>query len=123
MFNLIQGTVDRPFHDRKTVPAAVSMLIHVAVLGVVLAVPYLYVTNQMPQVPDMMAFVVAAEARAPLPPPPPPPASRPVQAPVPTQAVVTASPSVAPIQAPAEIKPEPPRHPRLHPPRLRSRPA
>ena len=110
MFNLIQGTVDRPFHDRKTVPAAVSMLVHVAVLGVVLAVPYLYVTNQMPQVPDMMAFVVAAEARAPVP-PPPPPAARPVQAPapVPTQAVVTASPSVAPIQAPSEIKPEPPR--------------
>jgi periplasmic protein TonB len=108
MFNLVQGTVDRPFHDRKTAPAAVSMLVHVAVLGVVLAVPYLYVTNQMPQVPEMMAFVVASEARAPAH-PPPPPAARPVQVPVPTQSVVTASPPVAPIQAPAEIKPEPPR--------------
>src|SRR6202158_922474 len=107
MFNLIQGTVDRPFHDRKTAPAAVSMLVHVTVLGLVLAVPYLYVTKQLPQVPEMMAFVVGTEAPAP-PPPPPPAAARPMQAPVSAKSVVTANPSVAPVQAPTEIKPEPP---------------
>jgi protein TonB len=109
MFNLIQGTVDRPFHDRKAAPAAVSMLVHVAVLGLALAVPYLYVTNQMPQVREMMAFVAPAEATAPAPPPPPPPpAARPMEAPVSTKSVITASLSVAPVQAPTEIKSEPP---------------
>jgi protein TonB len=108
MFNLVQGTVDRPFHERKAAPAAVSMVVHVAVLGLVLAVPYLYVTNQLPEVPAMMAFV-APEATIPAPPPPPPPpAARPIQAPVSTKSVIAANPSVAPVEAPSEIKSQPP---------------
>jgi periplasmic protein TonB len=110
MFSLIQGTVDRPFHDRKTAPAAVSMLVHVTVLGLVFAVPFLYVTKQLPQVPEVMAFVAGAEATAPAPPPPPPPspAAKTIQTPVFTKNVVMASPSVAPIEAPTEIRSEPP---------------
>jgi protein TonB len=109
MFNLIQGTVDRPFHDRKTAPAALSLLVHITVLGLVIVVPFLYVTRQLPQVPEMMAFVAGAEANAPAPPPPPPPPSaRPMQAPVSTTSVVAASLSAAPVEAPAELKSEPP---------------
>jgi periplasmic protein TonB len=109
MFNLIQGTVDRPFHDRKTAPAALSLLVHLTVLGLVTAVPFLYVTKQLPQVPEIMAFVAGAEATAPAPPPPPPPQSaRPMQAPVSTKNVVMASPSAAPVEAPTELKSEPP---------------
>jgi periplasmic protein TonB len=110
MFDLIQGKVDRPLHDGKTALAAVSILVHVTVIGLVLAVPFLYVTNQLPEVPAMMAFVTAPDASpAPPPPPPPPaPAVRPMQAPESTKSVPTPSPSVAPVEAPSEIKSEPP---------------
>ena len=108
MFNLIQGTVDRPFHERKAGPAAVSMVVHAAVLVLVLAVPYLYVTNQLPEVPAMMAFVVPEATIPAPPPPPPPPAARPMQTPVSTKSVVAANPSVAPVEAPSEIKSPPP---------------
>src|ERR1700676_809266 len=109
MFNLIQGTVDRPFHEQRAAPAAVSMVVHAAVLGLVLAVPYLYVTNQLPEVPAMMAYVAGPEATIPAPPPPPPPpAARPMQDPVSTKSVIAANPSVAPVEAPSEIKSQPP---------------
>jgi protein TonB len=111
MFDLIQGTVDRPFHEGKPAPAAVSIFVHVTVLGFVFAVPFLYVTNQLPEVPAVMAFVAGAEAPIPAPPPPPPPpapAAKPMQAPASTKSIATSSPSVAPLQAPAEITSEPP---------------
>jgi protein TonB len=111
MFDLIQGTVDRPFHDRTTAPAAVSILVHVTVLGLVFTLPFLYVTNQLPEVPAVMAFVAGTETTTPAPPPPPPPpapAAKPMQAPVETKSVATPTLSVAPIEAPTEIRSEPP---------------
>jgi hypothetical protein len=46
----------------------VSAFVHVAVLGFAIGLPILYASDKLPEVPDMMAFVVEA------PPPPPPPA-------------------------------------------------
>ncbi len=112
MFDLIQGKVDRPLHDGKTAPAAVSILVHVTVIGLVLAVPFLYVTDQLPEVPAMMAFGLRGQRlQAPAPPPPPPPpapAVRQMQAPDSTKSVPTPSPSVAPVEAPSQIKAESP---------------
>jgi protein TonB len=70
------------------------------VVGVLLAVPSVFVTTELPPVPDMLAFVVSA---APPPPPPPPAASAPSKPsavkPVPTSAVQQR----APVEAPSEI--------------------
>jgi protein TonB len=109
MFDLIQGKVDRPLHDGKPATAAVSILLHVTVVGLVLVLPFLYVTNQLPEVPAMMAFVSGVEAPIPAPPPPPPPApaARPMEA-VATKSIATPSPSVAPLEAPSEVKSERP---------------
>jgi periplasmic protein TonB len=60
--------VQRPLQDRKVVPTLVSIAGHLLVATIV-AVPVLYITNALPPVPDMMAFV--AEPPPPSVPPPP----------------------------------------------------
>ena len=71
MFDLVAGKVQRPLQDRKILPTLVSIAGHVVVVTAVV-LPLLYVTNQLPQLPNMMAFVAEP---APLPPPPAPPPS------------------------------------------------
>jgi periplasmic protein TonB len=85
MFDLISGDHRRVPH-RDTVPLFLSIATHVLAIGAVAAVPLLYVTSELPEVPDILAFVAAAPA--PPPPPPPPPAaarSKPVPKPVPVR--------------------------------------
>jgi hypothetical protein len=84
-----------------------SIIAHVAVIALLLILPLLYFTDQLPKTPDMIAFVVTS-APPPPPPPPPPPAS-PTQKPQsvkpdtpPTQPVAAA----APVEAPATVEPE-----------------
>jgi protein TonB len=82
----------------------------VAALAILVVLPLLYFTDQLPDPPDMMAFVI--DAPAPPPPPPPPPPARP-QAPQRREPVKPkAAPDVvpaaapAPVEAPATITPE-----------------
>jgi periplasmic protein TonB len=82
----------------------VSVVGHgVVILGVAAASIFANV-DVLPAVPDMMAFVAAAEPASP-PPPPPPPLRR--SAPAKPQAVPLATASAAPVEAPAAIVPEP----------------
>ena len=115
MFDLVTGSMQRPFQDRKVVPTVVSIAGHLLV-AVVVAVPLLYATGQLPRVPTMMAFVAAP----PLLPPPPPPmflsasaSSRPAAVsrsaapavPMPRALAAPAVPAV-PIEAPLAITQE-----------------
>jgi protein TonB len=82
----------------------ISTAVHVIVLGVLLAIPILYVSAELPDVPDMLAFVVSAAPPPPSPPPPPPPApastpSKPKE----IKRVPAVSPRAAPVEAPREI--------------------
>jgi protein TonB len=75
------------------------------VIGAVAAIPLFYVATELPEVPDMLAFVAAAPPPSPPPPPPPPPADahrpKPKPKPVPTSA------RPAPVAPATEILPEP----------------
>ena len=73
MFDLITGTGERPLRERSVTSKVVAVATHVVVIVVVIAIPLLRVTNQLPELPTMRAFVVAPSA----PPPPPPPRRQP----------------------------------------------
>lgn len=101
MFELFSGDRRRAPH-RSSIPVLISTAVHVIVLGVLLAIPILYVSAELPEVPDMLAFVVSAAPPPPPPPPPPAPASTPSK-PKEIRRVPTASPRAAPVEAPPEI--------------------
>jgi protein TonB len=93
----------------------VSAVVHVLVLGAAVGLPILYASDELPQPPDMMAFVMEA---VPPPPPPPPPAPAPPKPPdakpapaKPQQPTLQVQqpvqqPNAAPTEAPAAITPE-----------------
>lgn len=85
-----------------------STLAHATIVGLVTLVPLLYLAEELPKPPDMLAFVVASAP----PPPPPPPAAQHRAEPVKPKAVPkTESANVAiaaPVEAPAQILPERP---------------
>jgi hypothetical protein len=79
MCDLLSGTRRRVPHG-DTTPMSLSMAAHLLVIGAI-GVPLLYVATELPEVPEVLAFVAAAPAPPPPPPPPPPPAaSRPTTA-------------------------------------------
>jgi protein TonB len=98
--------------------ATVSAVAHVVALMLAVGLPILYASDELPEPPDMMAFVVSSVP--PPPPPPPPPAPKPpvqrkaVEAAKPNQPTVQvqkpieakANPVAAPVEAPSAIKPE-----------------
>src|SRR5687768_671816 len=96
---------------KQVVTAIASLLAHAAIVGLVVAVPLLYVTDTLPSPPDMLAFVVAS-APPPPPPPPPPPAAPQSAQPVKPKVVPKPDPvtvvMAAPVEAPAAIAPERP---------------
>jgi protein TonB len=100
MFELFSGDRRRAPH-RSSIPVLISTAAHVIVLGVILAIPILYVSEDLPEIPDMLTFVVSA-APPPPPPPPAPPAAMPSKPKV-TKPVPTTSPRAAPVEAPREI--------------------
>jgi protein TonB len=108
MFDIITDTGERPLRERSLGSKLVAMVAHATVVLVLVVIPLLGVTNQLPPVePTMMAFVAAVPAAPPPPPPPPPPrlpatAARPVAEPLPTTGRLA-----APIEAPREVQPEP----------------
>jgi len=98
MFDLITGnTRHMPRGGGKFV--LVSSAFHIGAVGTLIVLPLLYVTNALPEVPTMMAFVAAAPAPPPPPPPPPPPVKAEPKA-------VPVNPNAAPVEAPASIEPE-----------------
>ncbi len=100
MFELMSG--DRPRVPRRdTMPMLISSAAHALVIGAVAAVPLLYMGVELPQVPQVLAFVAAAPPPSP-PPPPPPPAAKAATRPNP-KPVVTSVARPVPIESPVEI--------------------
>jgi protein TonB len=90
--------------NRSSVPVLISTAAHVVVVGAVVATSILYVSAELPRVPDMVAFVVSTAPLPPQPPPPPPPA--PAATPSKPKAiapVATANRRAAPVEAPREV--------------------
>ena len=104
MFELFSGDRHRAPH-RSSIPVLISTAAHVIVLGVLLAIPILYISDDLPEIPDMLTFVVVSAAPPPPPPPPPPPAAPTAKPSKPkvTKPVPTTSPRAAPVEAPPEI--------------------
>jgi periplasmic protein TonB len=107
MFDLVTGKV-RHLPSHATLPIMLSTTAQAVLLTVALVVPALFVTEQIPEIPTMMAFVAP-------PPPPPAPPPPPMQRPTPPKPVAQAQPVpptsdlVAPVEVPKEIEPEPAR--------------
>lgn len=108
MFDLVVGKAEH-IPGGGGAPVVVSTALHVVAVGALVAIPLMFATDVMPEVPTMMAFVVSAPPSPPPPPPPPAPApatpdpSRRAR----TTAPTAAAPIAAPVQAPASIAPEP----------------
>ena len=103
MFDLITGKATHTPHT-PGVPILVSTAAHVVVVGLVIVLPWLYITDQLPEVSTMMAFVVAPPPPPPPPPPAPAPAPAPARQPEPTPAPMSGV--VAPVESPPQIAPE-----------------
>jgi protein TonB len=103
MFDLITG---KAVHTPRAplVPMLVSTVAHTVVVGLVIVVPWLYVTDQLPEVSTLMAFVTAPPAPPSPPPPPPAPALASAR---PPEVVPTLTPrAVAPVEEPLQVVPE-----------------
>jgi protein TonB len=105
MFDLITGKAGHlPSH--ATLPIIVSTTAQALAVTTVLVVPALFVAEQLPEIPTMMAFVAP-------PPPPPAPPPPPMKRPAPAKAVAQAQPApspselAAPVEPPKTIEPEP----------------
>ena len=103
---MISGGTRHPFHGGRVAPQMVSIAVHAAVLSTVILLPLLFVTETLPVVPTLLAFVASPVAPPPPPPPPVPKAAAraPEAKPLPAN---HSNPNAAPIAAPAEIRPEP----------------
>lgn len=103
MFDLIAGKAS---HVPSTpgVPIMISTTVQASALAVIFVASFLVATNQMPVVPDVLAFV----AEMPSAPPPPPAAPAPVQrsATAASKQAPTAA-FLAPLEAPPSIELEP----------------
>lgn len=106
MFDLTAGTIDRPFRKQHPAATLVSVAGHAAVLGSIAWVLLFSISDKLPELPTMMAFV--ATAPPPLaPPPPPPPAAKAVKAvQAPKPAPTTVPTFTAPTEIPVGIQPE-----------------
>ncbi len=106
MFDLTAGTADRPFRDKHASATAVSIVTHAVILGSIVWVMLFSISDTLPDVPSMMAFV--AEAPPPtVPPPPPPPAPKAVKPAEPSRPAPTTGPTfTAPAAIPVGIRPE-----------------
>src|SRR5262249_6750777 len=102
MFELISEKRRQSPHG-DALPIAISTAAHLLVLSALVVIPLLYVTEALPEVPAIMAFVASAPSPPPPPPPPPPPAA--AAKPVPTRPVATSA-FAAPIDVPAQIAPD-----------------
>jgi protein TonB len=103
MFDLITGR-EKHLPSHATLPIVTSTVAQVIVVGLVVMVPMLFVTDRLPEVPTMMAFVAAAPTPPPPPPPPAPAAAAKKPKPTPPSAApVDRAEFLAPIEEPSEI--------------------
>src|SRR3954470_13266387 len=105
MFDVV-SRADHAVPHRDRVPLLISSLVHLVMIAAVAAIPLLYVSTELPHVPDMLAFVAAAPPPPPPPPPPPARAPRAAKAETSSKRVAKPVPSVVrsvPVAAPAEI--------------------
>ena len=79
MFDLVTGNI-RHIPQHAALPIAMSTAAQALTLTALLAIPVLFVTDQMPEIPTMMAFVASLPPPAPPPPPPAPGAAKPTPA-------------------------------------------
>jgi protein TonB len=101
MFDLIAGR-ETHLPSHATVPLLLSTSAQVTVIGAIFALPLLFMTERLPEVPTMMAFV--ADVPAPPPPPPPPPmAAKPKPVAAKPEVAARQNQFVAPLEEPAEI--------------------
>jgi protein TonB len=102
MFDLITGR-EKHLPSHTGLPILLSTIAQATLIGLVLTVPLLYVTERLPEVETIMAFV----APPPPPPPPPPPApvaAKPKPAPPERRPVPAEAPQLqAPVEEPARI--------------------
>ena len=106
MFDLTAGTIDRPFRDPHAAASVLSAAAHAAVLGGIAWVVLFSVSEKLPEVPDMIAFVAPAPVPAP-PPPPPLPAAKPAKAMQTSRPIPKTAPSFSiPAEIPIGIQPE-----------------
>lgn len=102
MFDLITGkAVHIP--RRQTGPMVLSIAAEAAAVGLIALTSLVVVTQQVPELPSMMAFVAAPPPPAP---PPPPPAPAPRATPPAARPTPTTGAFAAPVEAPARIEPE-----------------
>jgi protein TonB len=107
MFDLTAGTIDRPFRDQHAAASIVSVSSHLMVLGSIAGALLFSVSDKLPEVPTLMAFVAEMPAPAPPPPPPPPPAVRAQREPQPTTPAPASGPTfLVPAEIPTGIQPE-----------------
>ncbi len=107
MFDLTAGTIDRPFRDKHAAASIVSVASHIVALGSIAAVLLFSVSDKLPEVPSMMAFVAEMPAPPPPPPPPPPPSVRTQREPQPATPAPASGPTfMAPAEIPIGIQPE-----------------
>src|SRR6516164_8281573 len=104
MFDIISGNERGALANRHPATVLISIIGHSALLVALFVVPLLYATDELPQLPEMMAFIAATPA-APPPPPPPPPAPPSTRENL-AKPVATTGPLPAPTEAPREIRPE-----------------
>jgi protein TonB len=106
MFDLTAGTIDRPFRDPHASATVLSIASHVAVIGSLAWVLLFSVSDKLPDVPSMMAFVAAAPIPS-APPPPPPRAAMAAKAAQVSKPVPTTGPTfTVPTEIPVGIQPE-----------------
>jgi protein TonB len=104
MFDLIVGATQRPLQERSPTSKALAVVLHVAVIGSLVAVALTQGTKVLPTTPTIMAFVAPRPDLAPPPPAPEPP--KPARAIEPTKSVPAVEPSV-PVDVQPEARPEP----------------
>lgn len=100
MFDLFTGR-EKHLPSHATVPLLLSTSAQAAVIASIFVVPLLFMTERLPEVPTMMAFV--AEVPAPPPPPPPPVAAKAKREEPKPEAATREDQFVAPLEEPAEI--------------------
>jgi protein TonB len=106
MFDLTAGTIDRPFRDSHASATVLSVVTHVAVLAGIAWVVLFSVSDKLPAVPTMIAFVAEAPIPSP-PPPPPPPAAKAARAAQVSKPLPTTGPTfTVPAEIPVGIQPE-----------------
>jgi protein TonB len=101
MFELYLGKVNTtPRHS--ALPILISSAAHAVVVAALAAVSVIVVSDELPQLPALMAFV--ADVPAPPPPPPPPPPAASKKATPPRHIESAPSPDAAPIAVPPRVE-------------------